>query len=191
MSRLQAKSILPAVKEVTALMLAERSLVAPEEKYVFKVSQWKWAPDKSAPWWQHLFFHWVYLPFQNFSLSVFKIPSVMEVIVESDEKGRVRRTFRWFEDEAIYEDEDRADLACLAEPWGYRKMPVNQLHPSQSTQSFGTIFPRKKNPRKWATPTFPLFAKSRREEQRQQQEAAKREQQLAESLRQLNQVLDR
>lgn len=154
-------------------MPAERSSVpTPEDEYVFKVSQWKWEPDPSAPWWQRKFFHWVYLPFQNFSLSVFKIPTVMEVIVEADEQGRARRTFRWFEDEAIFDDEDQADLACLTEHYGYRKTLKNRLHPSESTQTFGTIFPRKKNPRKWAKPSFSLVAKDRKKEEREQKTLA-------------------
>lgn len=92
----------------------------------------------------------------------------MEVTVESDEKGRVRRTYRWFEDEGIFDDEDQADLACLTEHHGYRKMLKNRVHPSESTQTFGTIFPRKKNPRKWAKPTFTLLAKDRRKEEHEQ-----------------------
>lgn len=164
-------------------MRAEHSLPAPDEdEYVYKVSQWKWEPDPSAPWWQRKFFHWVYLPFQNFALSVFKIPSVMEVIIESDDKGRVRRTFRWYEDEGIYDDEDRAERACLGEHWGYRKTLKNRLHPSESTQTFGTIFPRKKNPRKWAKPTFSLIAKDRQKEEREQKLLAQYIQEISKAL---------
>lgn len=173
-------------------MQAHRSITAPdEEKYIYKVSQWKWEPDPTAPWWQRKFFHWIYLPFQNFALKYCNIPTAMEVTIESDEKSNIRRTFSWFEDVAVYEDEDRADRACLGERWCYRKMLCNQLHPPASTQTFGTIFPRKKNPRKWANPSFPLFAKSRNEEERQRKEAQRRERQLHEYVQELKQVLDR
>jgi hypothetical protein len=150
-------------------MRVERSLTpAPEDEHCFKVSHWKWEPDPTAPWWQHIFFHWAYLPFQNFSLQVFNIPSVMEVIIESDEQGKTRRIFRWFEDGAVFDDEDQADLACLTEHHSYRKTLKNRVHPSESTQTFGSIFPRKKKPHKWARPTFRLFAKDRRKEDSEQ-----------------------
>lgn len=166
-------------------MRAERSIVtSPEPEYVFKVMQWKWEPDPSAPWWQRKYFHWIYLPFQNFSLKWFKVPPMKEVTIESDEHGNVRRTFAWFEDEAILLEEDQADRACLGEHWGYRKTAFNRLHPSESTQTFGTVFPRKKNPRKWAIPTFSMFAKSRKKEEQEQQS-------WKECLRRLNQVLDK
>lgn len=164
-------------------MRVERSITAPKEEYVYKVMQWKWEPDPSAPWWQRKYFHWIYLPFQNFSLRVFKIPPMKEVEIESDEHGNVRRTFRWFEDEAIFDDEDCADQACLTEHWGYRKTIKNRLHPSESTQTFGTIFPRKKHPRKWAKPIFTLFAKDRKQDEDERQI-------LNKYLKRLNQALD-
>lgn len=153
-------------------------------KDVFKVSQWKWEPDAGEPWWRRVFFHYVYLPFQNFSFGVMKVPNVKEVIVESDEQGNVRRTFRWFEDEGTFEDEERADAACLGEHWGYKKQPFNRLMPSDSAQYQGTVFPRKKNPRRWAKPTLSLVIKDRAEDEHQKS-------QLAAYLTQINQVLDR
>lgn len=165
-------------------MRAERSLPESKEEYVYKVMQWKWAPAKTAPWWQRAFFYCIFLPFQNLSLSVFKIPPMKEVVIESDERGRVRKTYRWFEDEAIFDHEDQADRACLDEHWGYRKTIKNRLHPSESTQTFGTIFPRKKNPRKWIKPTFSLMAKNRKQEEKDQET-------LTKYITRLHQALDR
>lgn len=163
-------------------MRAEHSLTAPKEEYVYKVIQWKWEPDKSAPWWQRKFFHWVYLPFQNFSLNWFKVPPMKEVVIEADEQGRVRHTFSWFEDEGIYDDQDRADRACLTEHYGYRKTLKNRLHPSESTQTFGTVFPRKKDRHKWGKPTLSLIAKDRQKEEREQKLLAQYIQEISKAL---------
>lgn len=133
------------------------------EKDVFKVSEWKWNLDAGSPWWQQKFFHWVFLPFLNFSFGTMKVPTPKEVTVESDEKGRVRRTFAWFEDLAILPDEDMADLACLNEHTGYKRMIYGRVADSRSAQYSGTIFPRKKNPRKWAKPVLGLVITPRKE----------------------------
>lgn len=164
------------------MMRAEQSL--PEPKDVYKVSVWKWKPDASAPWWQRWYFRFVYLPFQNFSFGVMGIPSAKEVTVESDERGNVRRTFSWYEDIAIFEDEERADRACLDEPYGYKRQPFNRMAPRDSAQYSGTVFPRKKDPRKWASPTLSLVIRDRKQDEQ-------RDKQLAECLREINQVLSK
>jgi len=162
-------------------MRAEQKIIPRE---VFKVSQWKTALDSTEPWWRKFFHKWIYLPFQDFSFGVMKIPPVKEVTVESDGHGSVRRIFSWFEDEGIFEHEDQADYACLGEQWGYKKMPYGRLVPPESAQYSGTIFPRKKNPRRWAKPTLSLIIKDRKQDEREH--AA-----LAECLAELNHVLDR
>lgn len=163
-------------------MSAEPSHV-PQIRDVFKVSQWKWNIDKGSPRWKHLFFNWIFLPFLNFSFHL-GIPTPKEVIVESDEHGNVRRTFRWFEDEGIFEHEDQADAGCLDEHWGYCRLPYGQLMPPGSGSYSTAVFPRKKNPRKWARRTFPFIIKDRKQDEQ-------KEETLARTLEHLNQVLDR
>jgi hypothetical protein len=156
----------------------------PESRDVWKVSQWKWNLDDGAPWWQRWYFRLAYLPFLLFSYSIFKVPAVKEVLVESDAQGNVRRTFRWSEDEGIFEYEDQADAGCLGEHWGYCKLPFGRLMPPDSAQYSGTIFPRKKNPKRWANPKLRLVIKDRVADER-------RDKQWAEFLSRMNQVLDR
>lgn len=163
-------------------MRAEQS-ITPEPKDCYKVSQWKWNIDESAPWWRRAFFKWIFLPFQLFSLKL-GIPTPKEVIIESDGEGRTRHTFRWFEDEGIFEHPEQADAGCLDEHWGYTKLPYGRLMPSDSAQYSGTVFPRKKNPVKWAKPTLSLVIKDRKQDEREHE-------QLAACLNRLNQVLDR
>lgn len=163
-------------------MQAEHS-IATETKEVWKVSQWKWNIDKGSPRWKHLFFNWIYLPFQNFSFKL-GIPAPKEVLVESDQCGNVRRLFRWFEDEGIFEHEDQADAGCLDEHWGYCPLPYGRLMVPGSGQYSGTVFPRKKHPRKWSKRVFPFIIKDRKQDEQ-------KDQTLAETLERLNQVLER
>lgn len=167
-------------------MRAEQSLPASEQEHVFKVSVWKTKPDPSAPWWQQWFYRFVYLPFQNFSITVMKIPPAKQVIVESDAQGNVRKIFGWFEDLAIYPDEDQADIACLSESDFYTRLPYGRLMPEQSAQyEYGApTFPRRKNPKKWHRPVLSLIIKDRSQDEQEKQV-------LAECLTELNHVLDR
>lgn len=163
-------------------MRAEQS-ITPDPKDVFKVSAWKWGIDCNSPRWRHIFFNWIFLPFLNLSFKL-GIPTPKEVLVESDERGHVRRTFRWFEDEGIFEHEEQADAGCLGEHWGYTRLPYGRLMPPDSAQYAGTKFPRKKNPNKWVKPKLSLIIKDRVKEEQEQRT-------LAEYLARINQVLDR
>jgi hypothetical protein len=163
-------------------MRAERSI--PQPRDVFKVIQWKDNIDPTEPWWKRAYFRYLFLPFQNFSFKL-GIPAVKEVTVESDEKGNVRRTFRWCEDQGVFDTEEQADAGCLAERWGYTKLPYGRLVPPDSAQyDGGTIYPRKKNPKRWTQPTLSLIVKDRIKEEHEQQA-------LSTALTRLNQVLDR
>lgn len=155
-----------------------------ETKDVYKVAQWKWNIDKGAPQWKRLFFTWIFLPFQSFAFKL-GIPTPKEVLVETDERGRVRRTFRWWEDEGIFDNASQAEAGCLEEHWGYTNLPYGRLMPPGSAQYGVTIFPRKKKgARQWAKLSFPFILKDRKKEEREQR-------MLAERLATLNQVLDR
>lgn len=163
-------------------MRAEHSL--PEPKDVYKVIQWKQDIDSTEPWWKRAFHRYIYLPFQNCSFSL-GIPAVKEVTVESDEKGRIRRTFRWCEDQGIFDTEEQADVGCLTERFGYTKLPYGRLVPPNSAQyDGGTTYPRKQNPKRWTKPTLSLIVKDRAKDEREQQA-------LSTALTRLNQVLDR
>lgn len=169
-------------------MSAERAFMErpePDTKDVYKVAQWKWGIDKGSPLWKRLFFDWIFLPFQDFAFSL-GIPTPKEVEVTSDEHGRVKRVFRWWEDEGIFDDPDQADAGCLEEHWGYTNLPRGRLMPSGSGTYGVTIFPRKKDPKKshqWAKPKSTFVIKDRKQEERERQT-------LAEHIARLNQVLD-
>lgn len=170
-------------------MSAERSIVEqprPETRDVWKVAQWKWGIDDGSPRWKQLFFKYVFLPFQSFSFRL-GIPTPKEVVVEYDNDQRViRRTFRWWEDEGIFDDPDQADAGCLDEHWGYTNLPHGRLMPSGSGTYGVTVFPRKQHPKsyQWAKPKSTFVIKERKKEELQQQT-------LAEYIKQLHQVLDR
>lgn len=150
---------------------------------VFKVSEWKWNVDKGSPWWRRAYFRHIFLRFLNFSFGFMKVPTPKGAKVTADEKGRVTTTYFWFEDVAILDDEDKADAACLNEHTGYKRMRFGQIAPSESAQYSGTVFPRKKDPKKWANPKLSLIIKDRVKEGREQQV-------LSQALARLNQVLD-
>lgn len=181
-----ATSTLPAKADAVS-MRAERSItITPEPRDVYKVAQWKWNIDEGSPRWKQLFFKYVFLPFQSFSFKL-GVPTPKEVVVEYDEQRRiVQRTFRWWEDEGIFDDPDQADAGCLAEHWGYTNLPHGRLMPSESGTYGVTIFPRKQRPKQshqWAKPRSVFVIKDRKQEERQQQT-------LAEYIAQLHRVLD-
>lgn len=163
-------------------MQAQQS-VLPDTKDVYKVAVWKWGVDAGSPCWRQLFFKWAFLPFLGLAFRL-GIPTPKEVIIEADEKGNTRKTYRWWEDVGIFEHEDQADAGCLDEHTGYAALPYGRLMPPDSGQYGGTVFPRKKKgSRKWAKPKFPFVLKDRTEEERQQRA-------LKERLAELNRVLD-
>lgn len=156
--------------------------IHPELKDVYKVSQWKWNIDEGSPWWKQFYFKHIFLRFLLFSLWL-GIPAPKEVIIESDQQGRIRKTFRWFEDEGIFEHREQADAGCLGEHWGYTLLPYGRLMPPDSAQYSGTVFPRKKNPNKWAKPVLSLVIKDRKQDEKVKEEYSK-------CLQKLSQVLD-
>lgn len=151
---------------------------------VYKVAQWKLTVDVGSPWWRKAYHRFIFIPLLDFSFGWMGVPTPKEVIVESDERGQIKRIYRWYEDEGIFEHPDQAEAGCLAEHWGYVRLPLGRLMPPDSAQYAGTIFPRKKNWHKWAKPTLSLVIKDRAEEERTQRT-------LKEYLAELNQVLDR
>lgn len=171
-------------------MRAEQSITEQprhDTRDVWKVAQWKWGIDKGSPRWKQLFFRYIFLNFLTFSYKI-GIPTPKEVVVEFDERERViRRTFRWWEDEGIFDNPDQADAGCLDEHWGYTNLPHGRLMPSGSGVYGQTIFPRKRDSKKshqWAKPQSTFVIKDRKQEERQSK-------QLNEYLAELNRVLDR
>lgn len=145
---------------------------------IYAVRIWKDTLDPCAKWWQRWFHKFIYLPFQEFSLKVVKVPTVTSVTVEGD-----KTTFSWLEDGGFFASEHEADIACLTDRWSYQGMPFGRLFPSDSAQVLGpTVFPRAKNPRKRAEPMLALVIKDRKQDEQ-------RDQQLAACLQQVNQVL--
>lgn len=149
------------------------------DETIYAVREWKETLDPCCKWWQRWFHRFVYLPFQEFSLKVVKIPTVTSATITGDE---VR--FSWLEDAGFFGSEHEADIACLTERYSYQGMPYGRAYPSLSGQCLGpTIFPRAKNPRKRARPILSLVMKDRKRDEAEAREFSK-------CLQRLNQVLD-
>jgi hypothetical protein len=153
---------------------------------IYAVKLWKDTLDPSAKWWQRWFHRFIYLPFNEFSLKVVKIPPATSVTIEGD-----KVTFSWVEDGGFFGSEHEADQACLTERTSYQAQTYGRVFPTDSAQCVGpTIFPRSKRPLKRANPIFEMMIKSRTEDRRAQQEREEERAQLKECLTQINQVLD-
>lgn len=146
---------------------------------MYHVSQRKYRIDKHCPWWQRAFFRWIYLPFNRFAFKYAHIPALDEVEID----GR-KLTFCWYEDEGIFDDNDRAEAACLGEFWRVKPMVKNRVYPPETAQRNGHRYPRAGKPDRYGKPQFALIIKDRKEDER-------KEKTLAEALGYLNQVLDR
>lgn len=159
-------------------MSAQR-LPEPDDS-IYVVRQWKDTLDSTAKWWQRWFHRFLYLPFNEFALKVVKLPPATSVTIEGS-----KVTFSWLEDGGFFGSEDQADTACLTERDSYQRMTYGRIFPADSAQCVGpTVFPRAKRPRKRAHPILEMIIKPRKEDDRERQ-------QLAQTLAQLNQVLDR
>lgn len=108
------------------------------------VVQWKDVLDGNTQWWRRLYYSTIYKWFMEFSLKVMKIPNPTEVNID----GKQIR-FSWLEHQGFFTNEDQADLACLGEKWGYKRILFGRLLPPESGQYDSPwIYPRAKNPRK-------------------------------------------
>lgn len=163
-------------------MQAERHVEPQPDAYL--VIQWKDRPDAREPWWVHWYFDHVYCPFLRFSFKYFGIPPRKQVTVTADEKGQVTTTFSTFENGGVYDDPESADIACVDERDGYKKIPRNRCAPRDSAEYGTVVFPRSKKPRRWAKRTMSLVVKDRKQDESERK-------QLANYLAQINQVLDR
>lgn len=129
------------------------------DQAIYMVAQWKDELDPVAPWWQRWFYRFVYVPFNEIALRVFKIPRATEVLIEGQ-----RVSFRWWEVEGFFASEDEADVGCLSERWSYKDYPFGRLMTPESGQyGRGPIFPRAKNPRKRERPILDHSIVPRRE----------------------------
>jgi hypothetical protein len=150
------------------------------DECIYAVRQWKTTLDPNAKWWQKLFHRFVYKPFNEFSLKVVKIPPATSVTIDGS-----KVTFTWLEDAGFFASEDEADIACLTDRYSYQQVTYGRAFPVDSAQCLGsTIFPRAARPRKRANPILEMIIKPRKEDDRERQR-------LAQTLAELNQVLDR
>lgn len=159
-------------------MLPER--VSDKLDRVWMVAHWKWELDPSTPWHRRFFFKYIFRPFIHFSWNVMKIPCPKGMEID----GRKQCIF-WFENGGFFSSEDQAEIACAGYYDGYKDVPLDRAFPLESAQYSSLVFPRQKSPRQHRrAPSFNLILKDRKQEERQQET-------LADTLRQLHQVLDR
>lgn len=164
--------------------MRSEQLIAPEQKDVYLLIQWKDRPDKTVSWWVHWFYDHIHVPYLRFVHKHFGIPRAKQATVTSDEKGRTTTVYSWFENGGAFDHPDKADAACVDEFDGYRPIPYNRTAGKESTDYGAPIFPRSKKPQRWAKPTLSLITKDRKEDE-------KKDETLAVALIKLNQVLDR
>jgi hypothetical protein len=125
---------------------------------IYAVRQWKETIDPSAKWWQKWFHRFIYLPFNEFTLKVIKLPPATSVTVEGS-----KVTFSWLEDGGFFASEDQADFACLTERYSYQRITFGRAFGPESAQVLGpTIFPRATRPRKRAKPVLEMIINPRR-----------------------------
>lgn len=155
----------------------------PNPEIGYLVIQWKDRPDAREPWWVHFFYDHVYVPFQRFSFKYFNIPRAKQRTVEVLPDGTRRETYSWFENGGFFDSSECADLACVDEQDGYKPVYKNRSAPRESAEIGQVVFPRSKNPKRWAKPTLSLIVKDRKQDEREQQS-------WKECLRRLNQILD-
>lgn len=155
----------------------------PSTDDLYLVIQWKDRPDATAPWWQHWYYNHVYTRFLRFSFKYFKVPRAKQKSVTSDGNGHTTIVYSWFENGGVYDTPEQADIACVEEFDGYKNIPRNRCAPRDSAEYGTVIFPRSKNPRRWAKRTMALVVKDRDKEEREQRT-------LSECLQRLNRALD-
>jgi hypothetical protein len=142
---------------------------------IYTVSLWKDELDSTYKWWQKAFYRFLYLPFNEFSLKVIKIPKATEIEREGD---KVR--FRIWEIIGHYGSPDEADITCTTPRHCYKDYPYGRRFPDISGQiGHGPVFPRAKDPRKRIQPIMDTTFLPRREVSQMRNEIAR-----------LNQVLD-
>jgi hypothetical protein len=113
---------------------------------------WKDEVDSTYRWWQKAFYKYLYLPFNEFSLRVVKIPKATEV---EREGNKVR--FRIWEIIGHYSSPDEAEIACTTPRHCYKDYPYGRRFPDISGQvGSGPIYPRAKNPRKRIDPIMEM-----------------------------------
>jgi hypothetical protein len=170
----------PLHREVEAEVRAERELETPKVGYL--VIQWKDHPDRSEPHWKHWYFRWIYTPFFQFSHWL-GIPKAKQIRIETDEQGRTRKILSWFENGGIFDDEDKADLACVEKTDGYKPLWWNTQASRETAEIGGVVFPRAKKPRRWFNPRMRLILKDRKQEDNDRR-------MIADFIRRMHQVLD-
>lgn len=132
------------------------------DQTIYMVAQWKDELDPVVPWWQRWYYRFIYVPFNEFSLRVFKIPRATEVLIEGK-----RVSFRWWEVEGFFGSEHEAEQGCLTERWYYKDYPFGRLMSVESGQyGRGPVFPRARNPRKREHPILDYSIVPRRQLQR-------------------------
>jgi hypothetical protein len=158
--------------------LIPEQITQPSE-VVYHVGQRKYNIDARCPWWQQWFFRHIYLPFNRFAFKYVHIPAMDEVEINGK-----RLTFCWYEDEGVFDDEHQADNACQGEFWRVKPILKNRVYPARTAQRTGHRYPRAGKPDRYTKRTFALIVKDRKQDEQERST-------LAETLSQLNQVLDR
>lgn len=128
-------------------------------RVVFDVDQRKYNIDGHRPWWERLFFRYVYLPFNRFSFHVMHIPAVdqaeITVVTKRGETVETKTVFSWLEGEGIFSHRETAKLACRGEFYRITPYALNGIMPEETVDG-GCEYPASSNPDRFARSTFKL-----------------------------------
>ncbi len=130
------------------MVAVESSFEIPEQDEVSLVSQRKYKPDPSRPWWERLFFQWIWLPFNRFSIKVMNIGALAGVDAEGN--------LFMLEEEGVYLDDEVAQKNCKGEFWCVKKIPLNMSFPGETVQYKGHVYPRSIMPDRYRRRTYPI-----------------------------------
>lgn len=146
------------------MVAAESQFEVPEYDEIFLVSQRKYNLDASRPWWEKLFFWYLFLPFVRFAFKRMHVPApgalepchlCANCLTGLDcSKPKVVL----IEQQGVYFDEGVANERCEDQFWGVKTLPLNTDLPSASVQYKGHRAPKSLMPDRYRRRHFPGVA---------------------------------
>lgn len=149
------------------MVAAESRFEIPEVEELALVSQRKYNLDEGRPWWETLYFRFVWLPVVRFGFNKMHIagPAAYEPCGEcagcAQKVACLRPVIVLIEQKALYSEPRDAERLCAQNNafWSWKPLPLDAELPDQSTQYKGHRLPGALLPDRYRRPSFPLIAK--------------------------------
>lgn len=130
-------------------MVAEESrFEIPELEEVSLVSQRKYNLDEGRPWWEKMYFKYVWMPVVRFGFKKMNIAAPAAMKADG--------TIELIEQQGVYTDPLRAKAALKNEYYCIKLLPLNVALPEKSFQYKGHKYPLSIMPDRYRRRTFPL-----------------------------------